>query len=815
MESLLKSKFLFCSIFILILISFPIFASDVNSVYIREILLLVLFIFIALVLIISIFYFSSYLKDKLMIKKQINSITSENYNFLNDDTNKTRNKKIKFGLTTKLMMVTVSLVILVIILISLPLSFIILNNQEETLASGLQRRITVLMDSITNGTKVYLPTQNTLELYLLTEQSDTLPEAQNVTILSFPEDEENKYIDYVWASNDENIVNKIDTLELIQGKSRITSAEIQEIAEKTLKLNQKIKDKVKKNSDQIIELISEYRKIPSDENPENIEKKENLFALIKELNTKLNFELHQFALENAGAIPQYNNKNIDRQNAKYLFYQPIIFSEKINDDFVKGLILIEANTENLIQSLNITQKKVFVSTLILSGIVILIGTIVSLILSFYIVKPIKKLHEHVNMIKETENKVELFDRKIFINTKDEIEILSTNINEMTENLALAAGYESMLLGGKEVQRAFLPLDTIDDVNKIKLSVGHIETDNIQFFGYYEGAKGVSGDFFDFKNLDERYFALIKCDVSGKGAPAALIMAEVSALFCDYFSEWSYEKNGINLQKLVYKINNHLESRNLKGKFAAFTLGIFDTEQGDIYFCNAGDNVIHIFDYSENKQKKITLPSTPAAGTFSSSIIEQNGGFPTVKVHLDKNDVLFLYTDGIEESKRFFRNHENEIIKFIPNSNKILEDKTDTNGISSEEFGKERIKKIIKAVFAKEKYLLEKKANPIENKNLNLIFDFSTLEGTPEDVIMALVCVEKIFRLYQTSSKFDHGLVDKKIDKFLEQHFNKYDTICNAKTEHPNPDLRNEYIIYTSIKEEEQTDDLTLVAIKKK
>jgi hypothetical protein len=102
-----------------------------------------------------------------MIKKQINSITSENYNFLNDDTNKTRSKKIKFGLTTKLMMVTVSLVILVIILISLPLSFIILNNQEETLASGLQRRITVLMDSITNGTKVYLPTQNTLELYLL------------------------------------------------------------------------------------------------------------------------------------------------------------------------------------------------------------------------------------------------------------------------------------------------------------------------------------------------------------------------------------------------------------------------------------------------------------------------------------------------------------------------------------------------------------------------------------------------------------------------------------------------------------------------
>ena len=118
----------------------------------------------------------------------------------------------------------------------------------------------------------------------------------------------------------------------------------------------------------------------------------------------MNFELHQFAIENSGSIPPYNNKNIDRENTKYLFYQPIIFSQRINDDFVKGLILVEANTENLIQSLNETQKKVFVSTLILSGIVILIGTIVSLILSFYIVKPIKDLHKHVDMIKETENK---------------------------------------------------------------------------------------------------------------------------------------------------------------------------------------------------------------------------------------------------------------------------------------------------------------------------------------------------------------------------------------------------------------------------
>ena len=83
--------------------------------------------------------------------------------------------------------------------------------------------------------------------------------------------------------------------------------------------------------------------------------------------------------------------------------------------------------------------------------------------------------------------------------------------------------------------------------------------------------------------------------------------------------------------------------------------------------------------------------------------------------------------------------------------------------------------------------------------------------------MAIISIEKIFRLYITPSAktYDHGIVDKKIDKFLQLYFNKYDEVCNNKIEHPNPDLKNEYVYYTSMKEEEQTDDLTLVAIKKK
>ena len=64
---------------------------------------------------------------------------------------------------------------------------------------------------------------------------------------------------------------------------------------------------------------------------------------------------------------------------------------------------------------------------------------------------------------------------------------------------------------------------------------------MEIFGYYEGAKGVSGDYFDFKRLDDTHYAMIKCDVSGKGVAAALIMVEVATLFINLLQGLAQEK----------------------------------------------------------------------------------------------------------------------------------------------------------------------------------------------------------------------------------------------------------------------------------
>ena len=80
--------------------------------------------------------------------------------------------------------------------------------------------------------------------------------------------------------------------------------------------------------------------------------------------------------------------------------------------------------------------------------------------------------------------------------------------------------------------------------------------------------------------------------------------------------------------------------------------------------------------------------------------------------------------------------------------------------------------------------------------------------------MALVSVEKIFRMYKNpkATEFDKVQVDAKVDDFLNKHFLQYNDYCANRKPHPE---FKEYLYYTEIFEDDQYDDLTLIAIKRK
>ncbi|MDY6031242.1 MAG: SpoIIE family protein phosphatase [Treponemataceae bacterium] len=790
------------------------------SLHMSLVIVILITLMMALGFVTTLFATVKTVKDSRLLKLEINALITGDTMPLKKKEKAKDLQKIAFSLKYKLIFVTSILTSFIIMLVSVPLGYIMIKDQETTLASSLENQVSVLLDSIVSGTKTYLPSQNILELGFLPQQSSALKEANYVTIVGLSEQMNSTDLNFVWATNDSQINSKIDTKdERVYGKSRLVIDEMDQISQNCQELNNEAIRQASSIAQEISVLTKEGITLALRSDSKSVARREEISEVTRGLNSKLNTTLSEIANQGFVSIPQFDNQQLDRKNTTYLFYKPVLYRQGSEENFVRGVVLMEITTKDLIKNVDQARNRIILITALIAFFAITIGVIVSLIFANIIVIPLKKLTRHVKMIRDTGNKAELEGHDIKIKSHDEIRLLGDNINDMAHQLVEAAVYENMLLGGKEVQRAFLPLDMIDQTSKIKLSVGHMETKNIQFFGYYEGAKGVSGDYFDFKDLDGRYSALIKCDVSGKGSPAALIMAEVAALFCDYFKTWSYKKNGTNLSELVTKINDHIEARSLRGKFAAFTLALFDTQEGDIYFCNAGDNIIHIYDSTEHKKKTIFLTETPPAGPFPSFMIEMKGGYPVEKLHLNSGDVLFLYTDGIEEAKRLYRDTESgKPLRFKPETSTEVLNEDDKDATDGEEMSPDRVNAVIEAVFSRKKYRLVKKANPLDDiTNLDFEFDFTNCQGTPEEVIMALVCVEKVFRLYKDSSttSYDHAVVDKKVDAFMKEHFLQYDIYCSEHSKHPMPELENEYMYYTNVKEDEQFDDLTLVAIKKK
>ncbi|MGP1530202.1 MAG: SpoIIE family protein phosphatase, partial [Treponema sp.] len=384
---------------------------------------------------------------------------------------------------------------------------------------------------------------------------------------------------------------------------------------------------------------------------------------------------------------------------------------------------------------------------------------------------------------------------VTIKSKDELGLLGNTINDMTEQLAAAALLTKDLKFGKEIQKMFIPLELSPSGRK--LTTGSHRDSYCEFFGYYEGAHGVSGDYFDYIKLDTYHYAVIKCDVAGKGIPAALIMVEVATLFQNYFKEWRYQVDGYNLSPIVTRINDVIEAHGFIGRFAAFSLCVINMYSGDAYFCNAGDNIVTIYSSHEKRLRDYALHTSSAAGAFSSKLVNLKGGFPVEKLHLNRGDILFLYTDGIEEAKR--------VIEGVGEG-------SNNHCSTTEEFGKERVKAVIEAVFAHRRFTLRKAKGDATYREFD--FDFSTCNGSIEEAIMALISVEKVFRMHTVldAPLFDCVQVDKKIDSFLSKYLLQYSQYCIQKEEHP---LYNEYYYYRNIKEDMQYDDLTVLAITRR
>jgi len=720
-----------------------------------------------------------------------------------------RIKKRGIGLRFKLASFTIALVLAVVVMISAPIYLMMTRNQQQTLLKGLWDRSTVLLEGLATSARAYLPLHSVLELGLLPSQMNSVPEARYITITGY-NPEATIYDDQVWATNDPDILSKIDTKEFQPGVSRITdvlSPRLQGIANE---LNTKAQIEVGTISDSITTLTQEAQGLSLKTDAASQQRLEDIQVQVRTLQARVTQRLSEIS-KAIGSEPDFSLANFVVSNDhNYIFFKPVMFRQGTEDMYFRGLVRLEVSIDSILDEISAGRITLIRIILLVALAALAIGTIGALVLSSLIIRPIRQLVRHVEIIRDTEDKAKLEGVDIRLKSHDELAILGATINDMTHGLVKAAAAAADLSIGKEIQKKFIPLE-LDRLGN-KLSSGSKDTKYLSFFGYYEGAKGVSGDYFDYQELDGRYYAIIKCDVAGKGIPAALIMIQVATMFLNYFKQWKPTSKGMHIQDVVYQINDFIETLAFKGRFAAFTLCLYDSQTGVVRFCNAGDNIIHLFDASEGRVKSLTLPETPATGVLPNFLVESKGGYQVQSMTLDHGDILLLYTDGIEEAKRKFRNAEfKEII--CEEGEKDTPHATHTVGQGDEEMGPDRVQDIINAVMNRQTYTLHKWHNG-EGDDKELQFDFSDCQGSAEEVIRAMVSVEKMFRCYKNpkATEDDRVLVDKTVDAFLKDHFVQYRHYCSFTRENPGNDA---YMYYTHVREDDQYDDLTILGIKRK
>ena len=160
-----------------------------------------------------------------------------------------------------------------------------------------------------------------------------------------------------------------------------------------------------------------------------------------------------------------------------------------------------------------------------------------------------------------------------------------------------------------------------------------DRENIDMYAAMTPAKEIGGDLYGYQLLgDELYFCL--GDVSGKGVPASLFMAQANRMFRTLGSEHMKPAD------IATRMNNALTENNEQGMFVTMFMGLINLKTGRMDYCNAGHNP-PVFGYPPQfMEVESNAPIGLWPGLeYVGETIENIKGVP-----------LFLYSDGLNEAE---------------------------------------------------------------------------------------------------------------------------------------------------------------------
>jgi anti-sigma regulatory factor (Ser/Thr protein kinase) len=270
--------------------------------------------------------------------------------------------------------------------------------------------------------------------------------------------------------------------------------------------------------------------------------------------------------DNLPIIEEYNNITVylgetTDTNTVYYFVSPIQDPSVDQQPIGYALIWVDSNYTHLRA---VQEKGELALTLLL---VFVIGTAGIGLLVTLITKPFHRLADWVRQV----GRGQVDQDEIDIDASDEIGEIAQAFSEVTSK------FRDAQVSVIEQQRLQKELQVAQEIQQMLLPDDFPDVVGYDIASYYQSAKEVGGDLFDFMEIDDQSIGICVADVSGKGIPGSLVMTMIRT------SLRLEARGNKNPSDIVTKVNSFVTDDIRKGMFVTMLFVILDSRERMVSF----------------------------------------------------------------------------------------------------------------------------------------------------------------------------------------------------------------------------------------
>ncbi len=191
----------------------------------------------------------------------------------------------------------------------------------------------------------------------------------------------------------------------------------------------------------------------------------------------------------------------------------------------------------------------------------------------------------------------------------------------------------------EKKRLDHDLQIARDIQRILLPSKPPPFEGFDIAGVNYPARQVSGDYFDYIQVDEDRLGVVIADVSGKGVPASLIMAICRSVLR------AEARLGQSPCEVLRKVNRQLYPDIKEDMFISMAYLILDHKNNQVTLSRGGHDAPLLY-RAATGEVEVLKPPGMALGIDSGDVFDRITG--DLSVPLEPDDCLVLYTDGVTE-----------------------------------------------------------------------------------------------------------------------------------------------------------------------